>query len=129
MGVLEGEEQPPAPRAPFILPELLRDALTGCAGAKRDGTRAKQGIRAVPAGTKAGGRSQCLSGARVAKLDGDRNSFLLARLSMLLLNLGKPSTGLQPFSAQIAFGQNPLGLFLGLCPPSPNPEAPLAAPG
>lgn len=54
MGVLQGEEQPPAPTAPFTLPEPLGDALTGCAGVKRDGTGAKPGTRAVPAGTRAG---------------------------------------------------------------------------
>lgn len=55
MGLPEGEEQPPAPRAPFNLAEMPGDALVGRVGRDRNDARAEQGSVAVPTGTGAVG--------------------------------------------------------------------------
>lgn len=118
--MLEGEEQAPAPRAAFILPEPLGDALTGCAGVKGDGSRAKQGSRAAGAipGSVWGWGGQAGWGK------GEDGSFLLVRLSSLLLNLGNPSS---PSLPQLPLGKIPMPSPLGFAGPLP-PLQPLLQP-
>ena len=128
MGLLEGEEQPPAPRALFNIPEMLGDALVGCVGRKRNGARAEQGSIAMPTSTGAVGMNPAAGwgwGGQAGRgQGGDRCSFLLARLGMLLLSLGKPGMASSPYLPELPS----LGLFPGLSSPSPNPAAHPAAP-
>lgn len=129
MGLLEGEEQPPAPRALFNHPEMLRDALAGHADREQNGTRAEQGSVAVPASTGAvrmnpaagwGWRDQ----AGRAQ-GGDRCSFLFACLGTLLLSLGKPGLTSSPSLPQLLFpGLVPwaFSTFSHPCSPSCSPS-------